>query len=225
MKFILCLLLASAALAQHPELKTGPNAGLGGPNYFMRNVMFNIIHESFKISRFSQGDVIMHNTVIKAGDGLGIHTSEPFDHALITHNLFIGGRTSQGAKYGGYSPGRGRGVDAQNFGGHCVIDFNAYASHGMPFEGKIRSWTFNKLPGTEFEPHGMLVTLDVLTNPIFPDDPAKVYDPPDLRIKPESAIQDTAAPFPNANDISQDKAPDIGAYEVGADLPVYGPRT
>ena len=30
MKPILCLLIASAALAQHPQLKTGPNADLGG---------------------------------------------------------------------------------------------------------------------------------------------------------------------------------------------------
>jgi hypothetical protein len=170
--------------------------GLGGPNYFLRNVMFNIIHESFKISRFSQGDVIQHNTVIKAGDGLGIHTSEPFDHALITHNLFIGGKPPVGMKYGGYSPGRGRAVDAQSFGDHCIIDHNAYAVIGMPFEGKIRTWTFKTLPGTDYEPNGRVIRV---TAP-YPEDPAKLYQAPDL-----SALTEA------------------GAY-VGEKVPLYGPR-
>lgn len=197
--------------------------GLGGPNYFIRNVMFNLTYSAFKLHRYSIGEVILHNTVVKAGDGFGNYTSEPFDHALIQNNLFIGGKATD-VKYGGYSPGRGRAVDVQNFGDHCVIDFNAYATHGMTFEGKIRSWTFTTFPGTEFEPHGIKVTLDVLAQPIFPDDPAKIYEPPDLRLKPESAIIDVAILLPNVNDIFHGKAPDLGAYEAKTDLPIYGPR-
>lgn len=178
--------------------------GLGGPNYFMRNVMFNLTYSAFKLHRYSVGDVILRNTVIKAGDGFGNYTSEPFDHALIEYNLFIGGKTTDGLKFGGYSPGRGRGVDVQNFGEHRVIDFNAYASHGGPFEGKIRSWTFTKLPGTEFESHGMQVNLDVLESPAFPNHPAQVYAPADFRLKIG--------------------APDVGAYSQGEPVPVYGPR-
>jgi hypothetical protein len=170
--------------------------GLGGPNYFRRNVMFNIILEPFKLHRFSQGDVIQHNTVVKAGDGLGIHTSEPFDHAVITHNLFIGGKPPEGVKYGGYGPGRGRAVDAQSFGEHCVIDHNAYAVIGMPFEGKIRSWTFQKLPGTDFEKNGRVLEVSVS----LPEDPARLYEAPDL-----SALTEA------------------GAY-AGEKVPEYGPR-
>ena len=178
--------------------------GLGGPNYFMRNVMFNLTYSAFKLHRYSVGDVILRNTVIKAGDGFGNYSSEPFDHALIECNLFIGGKTTDSPKFGGYSPGRGRGVDVQNFGEHCVIDFNAYASHGGSFEGKIRSWTFTKLPGTEYEPHGMQVSLDVLASLTFPDHSAQFYDPPDFRLKVG--------------------APDVGAYSQGEAVPVYGPR-
>lgn len=178
--------------------------GLGGPNYFMRNAMFNLTYSAFKLHRYSVGDVILRNTVIKAGDGFGNYTSEPFDHALIEYNLFIGGKTTEGLKFGGYSPGRGRGVDVQNFGEHCDIDFNAYASHGGPFEGKIRSWTFTKLPGTEYELHGMQVNLDVLASPTFPDHPEQVYDSADFRLKIG--------------------APDVGAYSQGKAVPVYGPR-
>lgn len=171
--------------------------GLGGPNYFRRNVMFNIILEPFKLHRFSQGDVIQHNTVVKVGDGLGIHTSEPFDHTVISHNLFIGGKPLAGVKYGGYGPGRGRAVDAQSFGEHCLIDHNAYAVLGMPFEGKIRSWTFQKLPGTDFEKYGRELKVTVS----LPEDPARLYEPPDLSLVTEA-----------------------GAYH-GEKMPVYGPRS
>lgn len=170
--------------------------GLGGPNYFLRNVMFNVILEPFKLHRFSQGDIIQHNTVVKTGDGLGIHSSELFDHAEITHNLFIGGKPAEGVTYGGYSAGRGRAIDAQHFGEHCIIDHNAYAVIGMPFEGKIRSWTFKTLPGTDFEPHGHVIKV---TAP-YPKDPAKHYDAPDLSTLTEA-----------------------GAY-AGEKMPVYGPR-
>jgi hypothetical protein len=170
--------------------------GLGGPNYFMRNVLFNVIHEAFKLHRFSYGDVIQHNTVIKAGDGLGIYTSDPFDHALITDNLFIGGKPPT-ATFGGYSAGRGRAVDVQHFGTHCMIDRNVYAVVGIHFEGKIRTWTFNKLPGTDFEANGRVINY----SGIFPEDPAKLYEPQDLSSLTEA-----------------------GAYS-GEAKPHYGPRT
>lgn len=170
--------------------------GLGGPNYFLRNVLYNVIHEPFKLNRGSVGDVVMYNTVVKAGDGFGIYTSDPFDHAAITHNLFIGGEPPSGITYGGHSPGRGRAIDVQKFGAHCEIDHNAYAVIGMPFEGKIRSWTFRSLPGGEYEMHGRVLDLRVP----FPADPARAYAPPDL-----SALTEA------------------GAY-AGEDVPLYGPR-
>lgn len=171
--------------------------GLGGPNYFLRNVMFNIIHEAFKLHRFSRGDVILHNTVIKAGDGFGVYTSEAFDHARIEHNLFIGGKPAAAGSFGGYPLSRGRAVDLQRVGDHCLVDHNAYAVIGRPFEGKFRSRTFTELPGTGFEPHGRSLKV---TAP-FPDHPARLYEPPDL-----SGLQQA------------------GAYHGEHPAPVYGPR-
>ncbi len=170
--------------------------GLGGPNWFERNVMFNIIHEAFKLHRSSQGDVILHNTVVKAGDGLGIYTGDSFDHARIEHNLFIGGKPPDGGVFGGYPISRGRAVDVQRVGQHCVLDRNAYAVIGRPFEGKVGSVTFSKLPGETFEQHGRILAVVVP----FPHDPAKLYEPPDL-----SALNEA------------------GAY-AGEAAPWYGPR-
>ncbi len=67
--------------------------------------------------------------------------------------------------------GRGRAVDVQQFGPHCSFDHNAYGTHGVPFEGKFRSWTFTKLPGTEFEPHGLQIQgdpIDLFEKAVFP---------------------------------------------------------
>jgi hypothetical protein len=87
-------------------------------------------------------------------------------------------------------------VDVQGFGGHCVIDHNAYAVIGMPFEGKIRTWNFTQFPGTEFEKGGRM--LEVKISP--PEDPARHHEAPDLSMLKEA-----------------------GAYD-GENKPVYGPR-
>ncbi len=200
--------------------------GLGGPNYFIRNVMFNLSYSGFKLHRSSHGDVILHNTVVKAGDGLGNHTSEPFDHAYFRNNLFVGGKATK-ANFGGYSPGTGRAVDIQSFGAHCSFDYNAYGTHGTPFEGKIGSKRFTKLPGIEFEPHGVQINgdpLGIFRKATFPSDPSIAYEAPDLRPIFASPVQDVAQPISNVNDPYTDGGPDIGAYEIGQELPVYGTR-
>lgn len=200
--------------------------GLGGPNYFIRNVMYNLTYSAFKLHRFSQGDVILHNTVLKAGDGFGNHTSEGFDECLVLNNIFVGGKLLD-ANFGGFSPGRGRAVDVQRFGPHCIFDYNAYGTHGISFEGKYRTWTFTKLPGIEFEPHGIQLNNAPVENFLkarFPDDPDKLHAAPDLRLKTSSSAVDVARVIANVNDDFHGIAPDIGAYEVGNELPVYGPR-
>jgi hypothetical protein len=200
--------------------------GLGGPNYFVRNVMYNLTYSAFKLHRFSHGDVILHNTVVKAGDGLGNYTSEPFDHALFRNNLFICGKAPK-TSFGCYSPGRGRAIDLQVFGAHANFDFNAYGVQGMPFEAKFRSSTSAKLPIDEFEVHGIQIKSDpmrIFDHVAFPIDPSQRYTPPDLRPSPSSGELDAGERIPNINDSFLGKSPDIGAYESKQTMPVYGPR-
>ncbi len=185
--------------------------------------MYNLSYSAFKLHRYSIGDVILHNTVVKAGDGFGIYTSEPFDHTLVLNNLFIAGKAPN-EKYGGYSPGRGRAVDVQKFGDHCRFDFNAFATHQLPFEGKYRSWTFHKLPGTEFEPHGLEVSLDELDSVPFPDTPTNQYRPMSLKLRQGSTAIDAAERISGINDDFTGKQPDIGAVEFGLSETTYGPR-
>jgi len=46
----------------------------------------------------------------------------------------------------------------------------------------------------------------------------------DLRLSPTSGAVDAGEVLPNINDGYRGQAPDLGAYEVGDDLPHYGPR-
>ncbi|MBA3707692.1 MAG: hypothetical protein H0W83_02585 [Planctomycetes bacterium] len=46
----------------------------------------------------------------------------------------------------------------------------------------------------------------------------------DLRLKKDSAAIDAGQPLANFSDGFAGKGPDLGAYELGAELPHYGPR-
>ena len=56
--------------------------------------------------------------------------------------------------------------------------------------------------------------------------PGKPYNAVDLdfRLKPGSKAVDAGVRLPKVNDGFAGKAPDLGAYEVGQPVPVYGPR-
>ena len=58
----------------------------------------------------------------------------------------------------------------------------------------------------------------------FPDPPVPAREHPDLRLAPGSTAVAAGIILPNLNDGFAGKAPDMGAYELGQELPYYGPR-
>jgi hypothetical protein len=50
------------------------------------------------------------------------------------------------------------------------------------------------------------------------------FTPPDLRLKSGGGATDVGQVLPGINDGFSGTKPDAGAYELGAALPVYGPR-
>ena len=62
--------------------------------------------------------------------------------------------------------------------------------------------------------------------PLDLSNPWNLYDPADVdfRLQPNSAAVDAGVALPGVNDDARGDAPDLGAYEQGAPLPVYGPR-
>jgi hypothetical protein len=76
--------------------------------------------------------------------------------------------------------------------------------------------------------HSVLLDFDAFVNAPLPDfsDPTRVVDPDsvDLRLKAGAKAVDAGTVIPNVTDGFNGKAPDLGAYEQGQPLPVYGPR-
>ena len=192
--------------------------GLGGPTYFIRNVMYNVTHKAFKLSRFSQGDVVLHNTVVKVGAGLG--GNSPMDFAYFRNNLAIGGPNGERI-WGGYGAGSPYAAEIIDPGEHSSFDYDAVGVYGTPYIAKI-----GDKPFSEVEKNGVerITMEDTFDNVPFPDPPIPEWDVPDLRPKPTSRVVNAGLHIPNINDDFEGTAPDIGAYETGQDLPHYGPR-
>jgi hypothetical protein len=201
--------------------------GLGGPVYFIRNVMYNIAMAGFKLERLSYGNLFLHNTLVKAGDGLFEHHGQgEFFRTWWYNNLCLGG--SGGGKMGRYSSGEGLAVNLPGFNSTCRMDYNAVGTVNMPFAGMVAGQKFDTIDGLHKltgAKHCVQAGMDVFaadvqfTDPVFP-----AREPQDLRIAPGGAAVDAGLRLPNINDNFSGKAPDIGAYEAGQELPVYGPR-
>jgi len=192
--------------------------GLGGPNYFIRNVMYNMVHAAFKLKRFSQGDVVFHNTVIKVGTGLG--GNDTMDYAYFRNNLAIGGPADE-EKWFKFSTGKPYAADIIAPGDHSDFDYDAVGVYESPYEARIGG-----IPFSVVEEHGIeRIQLEATFNDVeFPYPPVPERKVPDLRPKPGFKGEDAALHIPNVNDDYTGKAPDCGAYEVGQELPHYGPR-
>ena len=192
--------------------------GLGGPTYFVRNVMYNITHAAFKLKRFSQGDVVLHNTAIKVGTGLGGNSA--MDFAYFRNNLAFGGPTG-GVNWGDYGPGNPYAADIIDPGIHCDFDYDAVGVYGVPYQAMIGGKPFSEVEKHGIEEIALAGTFDNVT---FPNPPIPEKEAPDLRPKPGSRVIDAGMLIPNINDDFRGGAPDCGAYEAGQPLPHYGPR-
>ncbi|MFO0729068.1 MAG: MYXO-CTERM sorting domain-containing protein [Myxococcota bacterium] len=201
---------------------------LGGPAYFLRNVMYSVVFQAFKPHRGSIGDYWIHNTVVKPGDGMGVFAGTTWSSAFFRNNLIIGGLG--GGDYNGFNNGDGAVIDVADADSSCDFDYDGYGAEGTgTFKGRIggdRFTSFAGLTGSGHEAHAVQVGLSSFAAAIsFPEHPFPALPVPDLRIKAQGAAVDRGVALPNINDGFAGAAPDLGAYEVGATLPNYGPRT
>lgn len=197
--------------------------GLGGPNYFFENVLYNTPFCSFKLNRGSAGDILINNTVIKSGDAMTVRTSTPFDQALFRNNLCIGG--GPGGSWGEYSGGSGKGAEIYAATERCDFDYDAVGSLNGKGNGSIAGVAFE-----EAEPHGVALgnisSLNtVFANAVWPEEVESVYTVQDLRLAANSPVIDKGIEIPGFHFNIQGDAPDIGAYELGKPVPHYGPRS
>jgi len=197
---------------------------LGGPTYFIRNVMYNIIDCPFKLARYSHGDVVLHNTVVKVGDGLRVIHNPSY--AYFRNNLAIGGEG--GGAFGEYDSGEGRAVEFPYADSTTSLDYDGVGAHGTEFLAKIgviKTNSIEVLRSETPEKHAVLVDMNVFRQGVeFPNPAIPEREPADLRLRPGSAAVDAGFVIPNINNNFSGSGPDLGAYELGADPPHYGPR-
>lgn len=218
-----CRILANRLTNTFIGLSSQPT--LGGPNYFIRNVLYNTVYQTFKPQRASVGDVIWHNTSVKGGDAVGVYTDDVFSRMLMRNNLFIGG---PGGNYNGFSSGTGRVVRLVSAGDFVDLDYDAYGSTLGTFEGRIGDISFESLAEMQAmttEANSIEVDLSVFAEAVaLSDAPLTTYSPPDLRPAAGATIVDAGIPIAGINSDWAGSGPDIGAYEAGSELPTYGPR-
>ncbi len=82
--------------------------------------------------------------------------------------------------------------------------------------------------GTGQEKNGVMLDYDVLVKvePVDPENRSRVFqlEEFDFRLRAGSAAVDAGCVLPSLTDGFIGDAPDLGAYELGKPLPVYGPR-
>jgi hypothetical protein len=191
----------------------------GGPVYIFRNALYNVVAEPFKMHNSPSGALMIHNTVVKKGMPLGLWTSATVRNCVYRNNLFVG--TSASFAYESTAPMVDCDFDYDGFGGGPWSQFLKW--------NNVRYATFAEMrQKAPVYRHAVLVdAAGAFASGISqPDDAAKPFDhrSVDLRLQAGSGALDAGAILAGFNDGYAGKAPDLGAYELGAALPQYGPR-
>jgi len=206
----------------------------GGPAYAVRNVLYNVAHETWKLHltpinkganwatgpHRTSGGVMIHNTVVKSTPPIRVWSQEgPANYFYMRNNLYVG--TGRNA------------IETTPPLNHLDSDHNIYANG----EGKAFSpfvWMFRKTyatpkdfaakTGCEGNSLSLAGFAGIFAGEVSVPDKGKRYDPPDLRLAAGSRAIDRGQVLPGLSDGFTGQAPDIGAYEFGAEPPHYGVR-
>jgi hypothetical protein len=185
----------------------------GGPAYVVRNAMYNVVREPFKIHNGPSGVLFLHNTVVKRGAPMLVQTPEPASNLFGRNNLFVGTT----APYAWENSPKMIG---------CDFDYDGFAGGPFPMFLKWNGRRYRTLAEARaqspVERHATLLDSAGLfaSGARPPDDEDAVYPPADLR--PAAGAPGLFGAQPLAG-VSGPR-PALGAYALGEPLPHYGPR-
>jgi hypothetical protein len=217
--------------AAHTALSAQPV--FGGPVYFIRNVVYNA-PTALKFMAKPAGILLYHNTIISEN-----RNTQTFSNAQFRNNLFLG------------TDAPGRAISAfPNATSYSTYDYDGFRPNRgsgdqyiwiAPKQGELRDYEAGPRDAKRFktlaefaaatgqETHGVELDYDIFENvrPPNPATPHAVYHVAsfDFRLKPGSKAVDAGVRLANVNYDFGGKAPDLGAYETGKPLPIYGPRS
>ncbi len=215
---------------------------LGGPVYWIRNVVYNCGDAStFKFwGMYPAGVVAYHNT----SSGILTRDDKPGSNVHFRNNLFLPPDDATLPTLGLYTY---TGYSSLDYNGYRYrqpfISWHAPPSDSLSdFREGLPATSFTSLrtfaAATGQERHGIRVDYDIFRKAQPPAFQAfnerqadrglayPLYHPEnfDFRLRPNSAAVDAGCILPGINDDFTGQAPDLGAYEVGGEIPHYGPR-
>ena len=193
----------------------------GGPVYIFRNVIYNIGERGspFKMHNNPSGALMLHNTSVKKGMPMVCYSGATVRNCVYRNNLFIGTRSNYAFE------STSRMID-------CDFDYDGFG--GGPWK-KFSKWNGVRYGSlSDMKQQAPVYQNAVLVDPatLFaneirqPDDEKKAFDSStiDLRLRDGNAAIDAGQVLPGFNDGFEGEGPDLGAHELGSDLPHYGPR-
>jgi hypothetical protein len=198
----------------------------GGPNYAVRNFLYNLGLETFKLhvsppGVMTAGGVLLHNTVVMRGVPLRVWAS--YDCRIrsftICNNLFAAYEADWAIDLIGAVDG-------------LSLDGNLYA--GGPFGSFARigttshpTWNLFRAE-SGYEANGRLAADAASPFADMPPPPGAEHrtraPPRNWQPAPTGPAIDGGVRLPGINDGSRGHSPDIGALEAGDHVPVVGPR-
>lgn len=190
----------------------------GGPVYVFRNAMYNVGHSTFKLHNGPSGVLMFHNTSVRSGMPLVLSTHAAVSNCVSRNNLFLG--TTGNYAYENMAPMRGCDFDYDGFGGQWKQFLKFDGVRYPSIEAARKSGAVYR-HAVRVDPAGLF-----LSGIEPPADARREFDAGqnDLRLSARNAAIDAGVVLPNVNDGFLGAAPDLGAYEFGAELPHYGPR-
>jgi hypothetical protein len=199
----------------------------GGPAYAIRNVIYNVEDEEFKLHARGTdptvGAVILHTTVIRALRAIQVSSANTPYRFTIANSLFIGPDT--------IGDGFTVRYDVPSVS-TAVSDFNGYFPDGQfeyGYSAGAGGMTYANLAaviaGGKFDTNSLVVGSGVFTSGLVgPTTHTTAVSATVPTLGAASPALDRGMLLPNIDDNFTGAAPDLGAIESGCDVPIYGPR-
>jgi hypothetical protein len=211
---------------------------LGGPVYWIRNIAYHLPAGSTRLTNGAAGVLFYNNTILSETFAAGTSNTHWRNNLILGENalpaIFNVTTFTQytSSDYNGFRPNLGVAASfrwsAPRAG--VVADYNR-PGHMAELAAREFGTLEDYADATGQDRNSVLVDYDVFVKvpQLDAQDEGtvqKLYDARDLdfRLRPGSAAVDRGTPLATVTDGFQGSAPDLGALELGARLPVYGPR-
>jgi hypothetical protein len=211
---------------------------LGGPVYWIRNIAYHIPAGSTRLTNGAAGVLFYNNTILSETLAAGTSNTHWRNNLILGENAmpeifnvttFTQYTTSD---YNGFRPNPGAEIafrwSAPPEG--VVADYNRLG-HTAELEPQAFATLEEFAAATGQDRNSVLVDYDVFVNvpPLDAQDRdtvQRLYAAADFdfRLRSGSAAVDRGTVLAGITDGFQGRAPDLGALEQGAPVPVYGPR-